>query len=300
MISFKRILFPTDFSNCSAEALKYALFVANTFGSELHIFHAVVLHKEDPYNLNLHFPNYDELQRVVDEIAVNKIDGVFTNHQIDDLKIFKAKERGIAAGPLILDYSEKNEIDLIVMGTHGHRGLTYLLLGSVAEEVLRLAPCPVLTVRGKNNKVDSPKRILIPIDFSDYSLHALQYGIELAKKFTASLDLLHVVKEPVPTTFSMVMNEDSIDQMYQKAMKKSEEELVKIGNSMEVDVKYKTHVISGPIAKRIVESADRNDIGLIIMGSHGLTGIMRFLLGSNTEKVLRQVDSPVLTVKLPG
>ena len=97
------------------------------------------------------------------------MESIIKSYHATEMKIVKRHERGIAPAPVILDYAEKNEIDLIVMGTHGRRGLKHLLLGSVAEEVVRLSASPVLTIHEQKEPIpftSTMERILVPVDFS--------------------------------------------------------------------------------------------------------------------------------------
>ena len=114
------------------------------------------------------------------------------------MAVRRVEERGIAAAPVILEYARDEEVDLVVLATHGRRGVRRMLMGSVAEEVVRLAARPVLTVRpdGAQEHGEPPRRILVPVDFSDHSDRALAYGGALAdyryclEQIDAALDRL--------------------------------------------------------------------------------------------------------------
>src|SRR5690606_34769986 len=115
-----------------------------------------------------------------------------------DVVVKRAVVRDVAAAPAILQYARDQEMDLVVMGTHGRRGLRRLFLGSVAEEVVRLSVCPVLTVHAGPIRSEALfGDILVPIDFSPHSKAALRAAASLAPELGASLDLLHVVEEPL-------------------------------------------------------------------------------------------------------
>lgn len=146
MIQLARILLPTDFSENSNVALKYACAFAEKFSSELHLLHVVqdlVAMVPEP---GLAFPppgDYMNELKASAEQALVRLPG-------DDCGKVGAVVREVRQGPPfveIIRYAREREIDLIVMGTHGHSGLAHMFLGSVAERVVRKAPCPVLTVR---------------------------------------------------------------------------------------------------------------------------------------------------------
>src|SRR5262249_16776994 len=103
----------------------------------------------------------------------------------------------------ILKAAEQQDVDLIVMGTHGRQGLGLLVIGSVAEEVVKKANCPVLTVCHLAYEPSGPldfRRVLVAVDFSDYSLAALEYAMSCAQNFQSELYLLHVVERPLAST----------------------------------------------------------------------------------------------------
>ena len=147
MIDVLRILWPTDFGEASNEAGKYAFSLADRFGAEVHALHVVqdlAASLPESATLIASFPNgyMTQIQELADEQLAAELPS--------DLAGGKEVLRAIEVGtPLtkILDYAQKHDIDLIVMGTHGRTGLPHFLIGSVAERVVRHAPCPVLTVR---------------------------------------------------------------------------------------------------------------------------------------------------------
>jgi len=161
MLRIKKILYTTDFSECSIGVLPQAVYLANKYNAELHMLHAIVLHAFDPLNPEYQFPDIDNLVSLFEKNARERMDYELLNDELKNINIIKIQERGFSAAPVILDYCKENDIDLIVMGTHGRRGLGQLFLGSVAEEVVRLAECPVLTVRKGNDlmPIASKKKI---------------------------------------------------------------------------------------------------------------------------------------------
>jgi nucleotide-binding universal stress UspA family protein len=191
MFELTSILVATDFSPGSHLALQHAIDLAKSTRAELHIVFAEVLHG-DPYDEGVR----TRLHHLVEEQLKLR--------QGENLQIHYAIERDFAAAPAILRYAEDKHVDLVVMGTHGRRGLRRLMLGSVAQEVVRLAPCPVLTVRGydeKESTIQPIQSILVPIDFSDYSKAALLVARELAVLFGATLRVFHIVEDTFHPAF---------------------------------------------------------------------------------------------------
>ncbi len=146
-MQLKKILMPTDFSACANAALAHAVDLAEQFDAELHLLHVVVLHQDDPHSPGHSFPGLEELHQRMEEAASSEMKRSVDERRAAGLKIVEAQTRHIAAAPAILDYAAREDVDLIVLGTHGRRGLRRFLLGSVTEEVVRSASCPVLTYR---------------------------------------------------------------------------------------------------------------------------------------------------------
>lgn len=151
MIRLKKVLFPTDLSETAAEAQLYACALAEQFAAELHVLSVVqdvTLMSPDP-NIPWVIPasTLDEVRQNL-ETAINQIpDANWSEGRI--------VHRAIRSGTPFIEiakYAEEQEIDVIVVGTHGRSGITHLLLGSTAEKIVRKAPCPVLTVRPKGHQ----------------------------------------------------------------------------------------------------------------------------------------------------
>jgi nucleotide-binding universal stress UspA family protein len=143
---FKRILVPIDFSSTSDAALQCARGMAVRFGASLHLLHVA----EDPYRAFYSAEVYvPEVEGLRDEILRNAIGGLKERLRTSDFAELRATADAIIGTPAacIVEYAAGHGVDLIVMGTHGRGGMSHLLMGSVAERVVRTAPCPVLTLR---------------------------------------------------------------------------------------------------------------------------------------------------------
>jgi nucleotide-binding universal stress UspA family protein len=142
-----RILVPTDFSETADAALAYAKTLATQFGASLHLVHVF----SDPYVLPAYVPEvYTEVPAVVREEALRRVDADLQTRAAGGCQtgpIVTTTLFGLTAKELVR-YVADHDIDLIVMGTHGRHGVAHFLLGSVAEHLVRISPCPVLVVRG--------------------------------------------------------------------------------------------------------------------------------------------------------
>lgn len=141
----KRILFPTDFSEGSDIALPYAADMAKHYSAKLHILHVMydVVQATGWYVPHL---SMDEIYKDIEENAKKEMD----RYGIEELRGFKDVERTLVKGmpyDEIIKFAAENKIDLIVMGTHGRKGIERVIFGSTAERVVRNAPCPVMSVR---------------------------------------------------------------------------------------------------------------------------------------------------------
>ncbi len=160
MISLHRILLPTDFSDAAACAVPYACELATQFGAELHVLFVV----RDPasevpdFGMGLAFPGYlehlPERSQKLEEAAVEHLTTVLPDGW-DGSRVVLATRKG-SPFQRIIEYAREHQTDLIVMGTHGRGMLSHTLLGSVAERVVRKAPCPVLTVRPDEHEFVMP------------------------------------------------------------------------------------------------------------------------------------------------
>jgi nucleotide-binding universal stress UspA family protein len=234
--------------------------------------------------------------------------------QLVDLK-GRAERRGIAVTTRVATGIPSEEVitaaraedsDLLVVGTRGKTGLAHVLLGSTAERVIRGAPCPVLTVRmepadteqeeGALSRPVTLERILVPVDFSDCSLDALEYAAVVAQQAKVSLLLLHVV-EPVSYGLDFTLGHSRTREQVRETWTKRLEELAASLRVRQVPVE--SQLRGGLPADSILDSARTLPCDLIVMGTHGRRGISHAFSGSVAEAVLRKALCPVLTVRNP-
>jgi nucleotide-binding universal stress UspA family protein len=300
MLTIHRILLARDFSHVSDQALRYATDLAQRFGATLHLLYADVLH-EDPFGAETAGSGEVLEAQIRERLALGADDTPLTE-QYPDLQTMIDVRRDVAAAPAILSYADDEDVDLIMMGTHGRRGVRRLLLGSVAEEVVRRSDRSVLTVR-KDGETGTPsiRRILVPIDFSDYAREALRHAVELARLYDAQLDLLHVVEENLHPAFYVGGVQSIYDvqpDIEDKARERMRDLLDEVADAD--DVTAKRHVMTGRAARKITQFAEREGSDLVVMSTHGLTGLEHFMMGSVAEKVVRHVAAPVMTIKAFG
>lgn len=153
-IDIKRILLPTDFSDYSATATKYACELATRFDAELHLLHTLDVHLASTpgFGMGLALPTYLQESRAAAEKALA---GVLDPQWAAGRKVVRAVAEG-SPKVEVVRYARSHDIDVIVLATHGRSGLAHVIIGSVAENVVRTAPCPVLTVRPEGHQFVMP------------------------------------------------------------------------------------------------------------------------------------------------
>jgi nucleotide-binding universal stress UspA family protein len=291
MLKINRVLYATDLSDVSRQAAVVASEIVHRTGAELHV---VTVDIEGSAGQ----PSSVEAVRAWMAAAIDN-----HGHQGPVTRGVVEIIHGISASQGILGYVRDFDIDLVVVGSHGRRGIQRALIGSVAEDLLRRSEVPVLVVR---QEIDGPRTsrmhdILVPIDFSEHSENALQEAAGLAGYLdTPRIHLLHVISESLHPAFYNT-GVISIYDVEPDIEDRSCEELRKLydaaGNES-IPVTIRT--TGGNPAEEIARYAEINDIHLIVMGTHGRSGIERFLVGSVTEKVNRLAPCPVLTLRSFG
>ena len=150
---FKKILCPLDFSEFTDEIVNYAVNIAGKFGAVLHFLHVIPnLNYYTPYESFLTPENLIALENNIEAEVGRDFDKIMKKIDIPAKKIIKSGAPFVE----IIDYVKAESIDLVVMGTHGRSGIEHILIGSVAEKVVRKSPCPVLTIRPRNKAFKMP------------------------------------------------------------------------------------------------------------------------------------------------
>jgi nucleotide-binding universal stress UspA family protein len=208
-------------------------------------------------------------------------------------------ERLISEFPQPAEFIEQKvralDADLVVMATHGRRGLAHAFLGSIAEKTLRTCPAPVLAIKGKGIRNETIQRILVPLDFSIHSEQARDLAVSLAKRVDTSIDLLHVLDQAPPYTQGFSAE---IADLEAQARATSTERLAAAADKIEeAGLQVRTHLCKGYPAEVIAKQAADDESDLIVMGTHGYRGFTRIALGSVAERTLRLAPCSVLTTR---
>lgn len=284
----KRILYPTDFSPSSQTALAYALQWAEEHQAALHLLHVISWRKPETIGASM------------EDATKDKIAALLAKHPDHPTNLVKRTVVGQPVADIIVDYAKQHQIDLIVQGTHGNRGLKHWVLGSVAEKVSREAPCPVMTVRADAPVPQGPSRkLLAAIDFLPPSAHVLRYAQALAARRSGTLTVLHVVEQRHPLAGQdggfLAAVQSLPDLEHHRAQMLATFCDKHLTNDMGQTADQR--VVTGHPVKEILAQAQDLGADLLILGVDEDDLIGRHLLGSIVERVIRLAPLPVLTLK---
>jgi nucleotide-binding universal stress UspA family protein len=305
MIEIRRILCPVDFSECSRHAVDHAMAIARWYGSSVTALHVYPLPPVaaapsgpiilEPMLLTAEM-RHQLIYAVRQLLGAEAAPGVATDVVLS---------QGAAASE-ILEQADRMAADLIVMGTHGRTGVDRLLIGSVAEKVLRKAACPVMTVppSATDSVPAAPvlyKSIVCPTDFSDSSTRALEYAFSLAREADAHLTVLHVAPHEFDLPFEDSAGDSglTIAEFFARREQHARERLVKMvraGNEAYCTVEQLVTRAHRPW-QEILRVAGVRNADLIVMGVQGRGAVDLMLFGSTTQQVIRQSTCPVLTLR---
>jgi nucleotide-binding universal stress UspA family protein len=297
---FKRVLVPLDGSELAERALEPALAVARASNAELLLLSVPSYHQIiPPAATGYGMVTTDQIIDLGQNDAKNYLAALRREARCSDCRIRTMVVAGDVAG-CIVDTAADEQVDLIIMTTHGYSGFTRWMLGSITERVLRGAPCPVLVVR----EAIPLCKALINLDGSLVAEKALEPGLALARILGCQVTLLRADQ-----------GEDlsSVEQgVLQMAGAGSCQDLVEQGEDRlsyyleclarqhrSPDLTIETVVVQAKPAEAILAYAEAEGIDLIVMATHGRTGLRRWVFGSVAEKVLHQAGCAMLIVRPP-
>jgi nucleotide-binding universal stress UspA family protein len=284
-ITLKNILFATDFSQAADAAAPIAIEIAQRYGAKVYGVH---VNRFDDYTAAA--PNAWAAMAEAAE-RENKEDAGRLNQQLQGIDHEVVVGEG-KTWEVISDLIEQKEIDMVVVGTRGRTGLGKALLGSVAEQILRQAPCPVLTVGPHVNlwsdEYAKMREILYATDLEGDFPIAAPHAISLAQENQAHLVLLHVIENP---KVGDLVNSSQVKDFKERKLK----HLVTQQAGLWCDPTY--IVEQGPAAEKILDVAKRRHTDLIVLGARPAKGLATHLNAGTVHKVVSQATCPVFTVR---
>jgi len=281
---YQKIIVPLDGSDLAERALPYAETIAQMKGSEVILFTVSVDSGE----------RMDRPMQAYLDIKGKELE----SHGV---KVSTAVAYGNAAEGII-EFVEKNQVDLLIISTHGYSGIKRWLLGSVAYKVLSSTSASVLLIKSRAPEVSSVEinKILLPLDGSSFSETSIQCVEKLVEGTEAEVMLLRVVEPVILPTADFpaaidskqayrLMAEDQ--QLAQKYLKEVEAGMGGRG------IKIRSQLVVGKAADSIVEVAEKEKVDLIAMTTHGRTGVSHWIHGSVARRVQAESNQPVFLVR---
>jgi nucleotide-binding universal stress UspA family protein len=323
MLKLNKILVPTDFSDGSRDACKYAQALAKKFGGTIDFIHVIPMLKylnESIRKLGVPLDMDKDIYPKIQTEARERAKAELEQNIPKDLRGKAHVKIDRKPHESIVEFARDNGYDMIVMGSQGsHKNR--LLKGSTAEKVIRHSPVPVLTVYG-----DLPpkgvNRVLIPTDFSSLSIYALSYACSMASSFGTSITLLHVMElygsplENLPKgegepgrgdTESLTTTIVKKTQKYLEENKLGDEQwklveedgvykLRPVGDETRA-ITFNVVILRGISAHYEISEFANTESDIVVMATHGRSGLSHLFLGSTTEKVMMSSQVPVLTIR---
>lgn len=306
MVPFRNILVPLDGSGLAEKALVPAGQIATAMshhkdGEEkvritlLRAVSPMAMLAADPYL-------YDEMMRMNVDEANAYLNGVASTMSNIPALIVTETTNGSPADAIV-QFAEENGVDLIIMSSHGRTGSSRWVYGSVAEKVMHHASCATAIIRAHVEvSMFENRRILVPLDGSELAEQALEPAMALAATVNSEVYLLRVVvgREPMPESLTPAGEQMEAALGAADARESSEAETY----LQQVYHRYNNQHLffdvmhtNGDVADTIINYADQKNFDLIVMSSHGRSGIGRWLHGSVAEKVLRGANCATLIVR---
>ncbi len=298
-----RLLVPLDGSERSEQALPYAALFARLLDVDICLLHVVTEGEQQSFAArqealrDLYLPHW---LPGPDTDALRRYDEAYLARQARQLRAAGVNvSTELTFGDpteVIVRASGQPDVAMVVMATHGRGGVGRLLLGSVANKVLRLSACPLLAVREPPRRPLALRRILVPLDGSELAREALPVAADLARRSGASLVLLTVLTPLFGLDASLLapaelqlrtVRERALAELHRVALEYNDLEVVPV-------------IAEGFAGATICQEAERREADLIVMAAHGQGGPIRFGLGSVTDKVLHAASVPILVARTRG
>ena len=285
-IRLQNIVLATDFSNASRAAIGYAAAIARTYQGRVYLVHVI------PPEVYWWVPpeSLSEAEESVEENARLQMEVLLASEQLRDVPhegIIKHGEIWDGLQPVVTQHNA----DVIVAGTRGRRGPQKLVMGSVAEEILRLSSVPVLTVHPEaaQTSAHDPHTILFPTDFSTDSMRALAYALSLAQEFQACMIFLHVA----PSMHNDPKVRDRLQAFFSDQLRQI------IPGETQAWCEQQVVVEFGDPSQAILQCADSYKTDLIVMAVRGAGSMVRASthFGSTAHRVISAARVPVLSIR---
>lgn len=297
---FNKVLVPLDGSDLAERSLDPALLIARRSGGGVILLNVPVYRTilaPGTAGLGQVLPD-DSLDLVNRDQTQAYLERIKEARQEPELAVQTVMMEGDVAGNIV-DLAANEGVDLITMTTHGYSGFTRWMMGSITERVLRHAPCPVLVIRCAG----LPAHVAITLDGSLLAEQALEPGLELARLFDARVTLFRVEDDSELGRIEKGMLDMARPGLSREIAQETGtlhylENIAGAHRSRALAIE--TAVAEGPPARAILEFIEENQVDLLVMATHGRSGIRRWVYGSVTEKCLHNTACAMLVVRPPA
>lgn len=320
MSHIARILVPVDLSPASALSSLYAVQLARAFQAEIVFLHVI---PEDSFAGKLFFPpilsvEEGEAERETEEKeALRRLSEFIRSLSLKGVRHSEQVARGVPFVE-ILQAVEALHPDLVIQGTHGATGLETRVIGGTAQRVIRKIRCPVISIKpvefgsflgriaegigfraGEEGALAReayhfpPRKVLFPTDFSEHSRLAMDYAAFVAAKAGAKMIVLHATEEREEEAEEGRLPEAD----EHRTVPEEIEEIVREIKALYPDLRITPHVVKDRPASAILEVVVREEIDIVVMGTHGRTGMRLMFAGSTADRVIRNAPCPVMTMR---
>jgi nucleotide-binding universal stress UspA family protein len=299
---YKTVLVPLDGSRLSEQAVEPAVALCRRWAARLHLVH-VRTHAKPAKDADIERAHFDSTcERASDALGESVSFAIIEGLESH----LRGGSHAYSVAQRIETYAENNEIDLVVMATHGRGGLGRAWFGSTTDALLRISATPLLLVRSPDigevshwTSAHPVRRVLLPLNGTRLSLDALEPGHRMAVTFGAGLTLLRVIVPP--QTYEAIWPGPALNMWgdVSAAVKSATAQLNALGGILRADaLDVEVKVIADPMpARAILDYEHQHDVDLIVLATKGAHGFDRVLIGSVADKVIRGADCPVLVVR---
>jgi nucleotide-binding universal stress UspA family protein len=291
---YDRILVPTDGSDHAVRAAEHGLYLADAFDATVHVISVVdVQAAAGPFSAGGVDESFIARLDADAESTVGEIEAISDG----SAPIESAIRRGEPTAE-IRAYADEHDIDLVVMGTHGRRGLRRVIAGSVTERVVRTADVPVITVSAnERSRVDGGyDELLLPTDGSEPATAAVAHGLAIAEHTGARVHAVNVVDVGALAAGPEYAPSTEVRAHLEAAGEAATSSVAERARDRGLDVV--TAVKTGVPARALLAYADDHDVDVVTMGTRGRTGLSRYVLGSTAGRVIRDAEIPVLSINV--
>lgn len=318
MYTINKILVPTDFSDNASNAYSHARQIAGRYGANIdfiHIIPTLQYFNESLEQLGMPLDMEKDVYPHAQERASRQIKELMDDHLEPENKGDGIVRIAPKPAKAIADYAEEGNYDLIVIAAKG-RHESDLLRGSVTEKIIRYSKVPVLHT--DQPEIESIKNIMVPTDGSQASLKALPVAVSIALRHNASITLFHVLELHGSLTENVMKNVhksetenirdvifDALDKFFEESWDEVElrrgsgfdSQFVVSDGASSSTIKVKVVIEKGVSAHHAITSYGDEHSDLIVLGTHGHSGLKHLILGSTAEKVVQHSANPTVTVK---